>query len=391
MKKRILRYFKHLFVTILFLAISATLFGLYHGASLHYGDHPKMYQLEGDGPYVFYTNDSTLQVNYIKGNQDDGFYTEQTNHSSVNPIAVHCSFPLEESQFNFTIQESTIKTPKARYHDNHPILAISDIESSYKTFRDFLIANNVINNNLDWIFGKGHLVLVGDFVDRGNSTTQVLWFIYKLEQDAAKKGGKVHFIIGNHELKNFQGNHESASPKYNAIANILHKQQSDLYAPESFLGKWLSGKNAIELINGHLFAHGGLHPDIANTSLSLEDINQTIRENYYRPYFPKPDETTETLLTSTKTGICWYRGYFKDDLAQSEVDGVLQKFGAKSVIVGHTLQSTVKQLYNGSVIAIDVKHPNDYHKNWPHQDSEGLLIENGKHYKLYHDGSKVAL
>ena len=73
MKKRIFRYLKHILVTFLFLATSVILFGLYHGASMHYADNPKMMDWDNDGPYVFYENDSILNVNYIKGNQDDVF------------------------------------------------------------------------------------------------------------------------------------------------------------------------------------------------------------------------------------------------------------------------------------------------------------------------------
>ncbi len=40
MKKRIFRYLKHIAFTIIVLGAIGILFGLYHGASLHYGDHP---------------------------------------------------------------------------------------------------------------------------------------------------------------------------------------------------------------------------------------------------------------------------------------------------------------------------------------------------------------
>jgi len=43
-----------------------------------------------------------------------------------------------------------MKTPVNTYHDNNRILAISDIESGFKTFRDFLISNKVIDKNLNW-------------------------------------------------------------------------------------------------------------------------------------------------------------------------------------------------------------------------------------------------
>ena len=201
MKKRIFRYLKHLLASILVLGTMAVLFGLYHGASLHYGDHPLMYKIGNEGPYVFYKNDSVLNINYIKGTKENGFYIDKKEYSVNSEIVAKSNFQIDSSSFEFIITPD-IKSPKTSYIDGNPIIAISDIEGGYKSFRDFLIQNQVIDKNLNWIFGEGHLVLVGDFVDRGWSVTQVLWLIYKLEQEAEKKGGYVHFIIGNHELKN---------------------------------------------------------------------------------------------------------------------------------------------------------------------------------------------
>jgi len=390
MKKRIFRYLKHLSITILIIGTVAVLFGLHHGASLHYGDHPLMYKIGNEGPYVFYKNDSNLNVNYIKGNKKEGFYIDKKEYSVNSKITSKCYFQIDSTRFDFEIK-SDIKNSKTTYKDGNPIIAISDIEGGYLTFRNFLINNKVIDKNLHWTFGKGHLVLLGDFVDRGWSVTQVLWFIYKLEQEATKQGGFVHFIIGNHELKNMQGNYGASAEKYLAVANILGKVQSELYNPTSFLGRWMSSKNALELINGNLFAHGGIHPDLANSELNLDEINAIIRKNYDTPYYPKTEKTTEQLLISTKTGICWYRGYFKDDLTQEEVEIGLNKFNAKSIVVGHTLQSKVNSKFNGKVIGIDVKHPKDYQKNWPYKKSEGLLITEGQNFRVLANGEKIKL
>lgn len=387
MRKRIFRYIKHIVVTILILGVGAILFGLYHGASLHYADNPKMMEWDKDGPYAFYKNDSILSVNYIKGNQEDGFFLDQKDYSINSNIPAFCYFPLDSTRFKFSIK-TEFKTPKNTYDDDNVILAISDIESGYKTFRDFLINSKVIDKNLKWTFGTGHLVLVGDFVDRGFSTTQVLWFIYKLEQDAAQNGGLVHFILGNHELKNMQGNYEYASPKYFHVSAILGKQQNQLYDSNSLIGRWMASKNTLELINGNLFAHGGIHPEIVDYNLNLDEINRIIRNTYYKPYYPKKGTTKEQLLTSTITGITWYRGYFRDDLTQEDVEAGLNKFNAKSIIVGHTLQSKVNRLYNGKVIGIDVKHSKDYHKNWPSKKSEGLLIKGNKYFRVLANGEK---
>jgi len=390
MKNQIIRYFKHILSTILVLGSIAVAFGLYHGASLHYSDHPLMYNIDNEGPYVFYENDSSLNVNYIRGNKSDGFYIDKKEYSTNAEITITSYFQIDSTSFDIEI-DSNGQNPKTTYDDGNPIIAISDIEGGFKTFRDFLINNKVIDKNLNWTFGKGHLVLVGDFVDRGWSVTQVLWFIYKLEQNATKQGGFVHFIIGNHELKNMQGDYGASAEKYLAVSNILGKRQSELYNSSSFLGKWMSGKNALEIINGNLFAHGGLHPDVADSKLSIDEINQVIQSNYYKPYYPKKEKNNDQLLTSTKTGICWYRGYFKDDLTQEQVEHGLHKFNAKSIVVGHTLQSKVKGSYNNKVIGIDVKHPKDYHKNWPKGNTEGLLIEYDKYYRVFANGEKEEL
>jgi len=390
MKKKILRYLKHVFLTFFVLAVIAICFGLYHGASASYGHNPLRLVFNGDGPYAFYKNDTTLYVNYIKGIKEDGFYLDQKEYATNTSIAARCFFPLDSTSFDFTLK-TKFEIPRTTYNDGNKIFAISDIESGYKTFRDFLIKNKVLDNDLNWIFGKGHLVLVGDFVDRGFSTTQVLWFIYKLEQEAQKHGGKVHFIIGNHELKNMHGDYEAASLKYTYVASIIGKTQANLYDSNSLLGKWLSSKNVIESINGHLFAHGGLHPDIVDIDMTLEEINAYLRAHYHTAPYPKANKSETDMLQSSKTGICWYRGYFKDNLAQEEIEGPLQKFNAKAIIVGHTLQSKVKSFYDGKVIGIDVAHPKDYHKNWPSKKSEGLLIEGENYYRVFDDGEKKAI
>jgi hypothetical protein len=285
MRKRVLRYLKHIAFT--FFIIIPILFGIglvANGGGLHYDDNEARLNWHNEGPYAFYENDSILNVKYIKGNQNDGFYLDEKKYALNTPIPAQSHFSLDSTSFSFTIN-SEFKVPPSSYSDNQQILAISDIESGYKTFRDFLINNAVIDKKLNWKFGKGHLVLVGDFIDRGFSATQVLWFIYKLEQEAAKHGGTVHFIIGNHELKNMYGDYGAASPKYTYVAGILGKTQTDLYSLNSVLGRWLSSKNSLERINGNLFVHGGIHPNIAKSNTSLEEINTLIRKNYYKaPY-----------------------------------------------------------------------------------------------------------
>jgi hypothetical protein len=380
---------KHFFITFTILFILVVAFGIYHGAEAHLDEDRLAYKLDKEGPHIFIEGDEVV-VNYVRGGKPEGFYNDKKVYPSDSDISAKAYFTLEGQEIDFKVSLN-INTPPSIYEDNHPILAISDVEGGYKTFRDFLIVHGVINDALSWTFGKGHLVLVGDFVDRGNSVTQVLWFIYKIEQEAKKHGGNVHFIIGNHEIKNMQENFYSASEKYLYIASIIDKKQSDLYGEDSFLGRWMESKNSIESINGRLFVHGGIHPKISEFDYTLEEINQIVRKNYRKPYYTKRDNNNEDFLVSSKTGPSWYRGYFKDDLSQEDIEKGLDKFGAQAVVVGHTLQWSVKKLYQGKVFAIDVKHPKDYRSGFPPKSSEGLLIESENYYRLLSDGTRDQL
>ena len=389
MKKRIIRYLIHIISTIVILLLIGFVILLSENGAIHYGDNPSRMNWENDGPYIFFENDSILNVQYIKGNQDDGFFVSNSQIRSDSTFTKSCYFNLDDTKFDLIVDTKEIKVPPSTYKNEAPIFAVSDIESGYKTFRDLLIKNKIIDSNLNWSFGNGHLVLIGDFVDRGFSTTQVLWFIYKLEQEANKKDGNVHFIIGNHEIKNMQANFEAASPKYAYIAYILERQQHELYNQNSFIGRWLSSKNTMESINGYLFVHGGIHPKVANLDLDIDEMNEIVRSRYHKGYFPKQEESNEQILTSTTIGPSWFRGYFKDDvLTQEEVELGLNKFNVNAVVVGHTIQSKVKSSFNGKVIGIDVQHPKDFHKNWPKRESEALLIENNKYYRVLANGTK---
>ena len=366
--------------------------GYFLGARVHYADNPLALDWDQEGPYVFVEGDGDLSIEYIRQDADGSRRVERTEHSTpVGPgLVATIHYPLDATSFDFAIR-TEFDIPPSLYDDGNKIFAISDLESNYGTFRDFLIDAGVIDEQLNWTFGPGHLVLVGDFVDRGYFTTQTLWLIYKLEQAAQEQGGHVHYIIGNHELKMMYGDYGVTDPKYAEVAALLGKEQTDLYGSDSVLGRWMASKNPVERINGNLFVHGGMHPDLADRDWDIDEINGTIRQTYYERVGSarsgQPEHETG-ILVSRETGPCWYRGYFKDKPAQEQIDAVLRKFGAKAVVVGHTIQNSVNRKYDGKVVAIDVQHPNDDHKLWPEGHSEALLIDGENYYRVLQGGKK---
>jgi len=147
-----------------------------------------------------------------------------------------------------------IKAPKSTYKQPEKLLAISDIEGNFNAFYSLLVSNGVMDKQYNWTYEEGHLVLIGDFMDRGDNVTQVLWLIYKLEQAAKKHGGIVHFILGNHEVLNLEGKTNYVDKKYTQLAKRFagkldnNEAYLDLMADNQELVRWMKSKNAIEKI-----------------------------------------------------------------------------------------------------------------------------------------------
>lgn len=89
-------------------------------------------------------------------------------------------------------------------------------------------------------------MLVGDFFDRGLNITECLWLIYKLEKEAEKQGGKVHFILGNHEMMNLKSELRYVRDKYHENADTLKLDYKKWYANNTELGRWLRTKMALK-------------------------------------------------------------------------------------------------------------------------------------------------
>ena len=112
MKTRILRYFKHLGLSILVLLLILIPVGISEGAQVSYGHDSASLNFDGEGPYVFYKNDSLVTVKYIRGNKDDGFVIDEQDFSVNQPIPAEVYFPLDQTKFNFTIP-TTFETPRS--------------------------------------------------------------------------------------------------------------------------------------------------------------------------------------------------------------------------------------------------------------------------------------
>ena len=300
------------------------------------------YEGVSDGPYVIQTDTGRTATWIHKGI----VHTKKINPQGSQTIKYK---GVKVRLWNTIPQE----VKKLEYKGDFKIGAVSDIHGQYDTFIKLLRKNGVINKKNKWIFGNGHFVVAGDVFDRGPQVTEVLWFLYDLEKQAESKGGKLHMLLGNHDVMVLNGNLRSVHPKYTEIGKILKTPFNTLFNKGTVLGNWLRTRPVLVKINDILFTHGGLHPDLVTKNLSMKDINSEFKQQLVESELAKKRSELGMYLHRNH-GPIYYRGYFQGKKAtDTQIDALLRHFKISNIVVGHTTHKQIEMHYDGRVIVID--------------------------------------
>ena len=89
-----------------------------------------------------------------------------------------------------------------RFSDAERIVAISDVHGAYDAMVRTLTSAGVIDDTQSWAAATTHLVITGDLLDRGPDSRKVMDLVMRLEEEALQHGGRVHQLLGNHEVMN---------------------------------------------------------------------------------------------------------------------------------------------------------------------------------------------
>ena len=350
------------------------------------------------------------------------------------------------------------------------IVAIGDIHGNYDGFVSILQRAELVDDETHWIGGETTFVQTGDIFDRGLEVFKVLDLLMRLEQEAAAAGGKVIVLLGNHEGMNLVGFFRDVNPEIYATfvdkksekrrkaafknfkkywrakaEEILNapvaevpddvKEQwmtaiplgwleyKEALGPESHYGSWLHQRPVAVLIDGVLFVHAGVGPDLAG--LSVEEINtkvvtelatyERLRKlmiadrlvpstaelaslmNVYLemdPPDPKYAELAdaENWLVFSEGGPLWFRGgaRWDEETETEQIIALLAGVGAEREVNGHTVQDEgrIEVRFGGRVFLIDTGMLSSVYTGGR---PSALVIEDGVFTAIYTDGSTEVL
>ena len=189
------------------------------------------------------------------------------------------------------------------------IIALGDVHGSYEKLLSLLQGTKLIDDELAWIGGNQHLVFCGDLTDRGTNDRAVLDMARRLQKEAEAADGKVHVVLGNHDVMNLTRDRRYWTPELlSGFAKDeteeerlqgfrqfqrQHGQQVErgirafdekfppgyfararAFDPDGEYGSWLLEQPTVVKVNGVLFLHGGLTPRVAKRG--LDEINRLV-------------------------------------------------------------------------------------------------------------------
>ncbi|HEV8253314.1 MAG TPA: metallophosphoesterase [Vicinamibacteria bacterium] len=279
------------------------------------------------------------------------------------------------------------------------VVAVGDVHGAYDNFIAVLKMAGLVDERLHWSGGAAHLVQVGDTVDRGPDSRKVLDLLMRLEDEARRAGGRVHALLGNHEVMNMLGDMRYVTPgEYEAFRGPDSEQLRNRYyrlaaseardrarregtafdesvfreqffkeTPLGFVekrqafgadgtyGRWLRGHDTVVKIDGVVFLHGGLTPEVAK--LGCRAINEAVRRELTSD-IARTRAQPLASLAAREAGPLWYRGLAKEDEAvlAPAVDEILKAMQARAIVVAHTVtgDGRIHSRFGGRVLTIDV-------------------------------------
>jgi len=291
------------------------------------------------------------------------------------------------------------------------IVAVGDLHGDYEAWREIALRARLVDARNRWAGGSTVLVQTGDITDRGPDSLKIIRHLMKLRKEAARAGGKVVVLVGNHEAMNMTGDLRYVHPgEFAAFANAnsgrlreltyvanqaaitaayrtrspdmserairdswlaqnpLGKLEHQLaWGPRGELGRWTIANPAVARIGETIFVHGGI--SLRYAGVPFDEINRRTAAAL-ASRTSAPDS-----IINDEFGPLWYRGSAGGTgatgdaerqvaaigeraaavpSADEELSAALRSTGARRMVVAHTPdRGGIKISHGGRLVRID--------------------------------------
>jgi hypothetical protein len=252
------------------------------------------------------------------------------------------------------------------------IYVVGDVHGDYDRLVTLLAAGKVIDKAPDhseqvrWSAGQSVLVCTGDLIDKGHHSLKVIALFRALEKDAARAGGRVIVLMGNHEAE-FLADPDDDDKALEFIKE-LHKHDinpADVAAgrDSADVGQYLHSLPLAARVNDWFFAHAG-----DTGGRTLKELRSALEEEVdVKGYGAKILVGKHGLLEARLHKSPWWQ---KEGDAAGKGEARLRRYvealGVKHLVIGHQpgnvkfadgstrKKGTAVQKFDGLIFLIDV-------------------------------------
>ena len=247
------------------------------------------------------------------------------------------------------------------------VVAIGDLHGDVTAARKALRTAGAIGASDTWVGGKLVVVQTGDQIDRGEDDRAVLDLFDKLKGEAARAGGEVISLSGNHEIMNASFDFRYVSPegfaefdginptgpdaRQAASFKLAERGRASAFAPGGLYASRLAERPVVVRVGDTMFVHGGLK--MKHATYGIDRMNDGVRDWLAGGAADPPD------IVVADDGPVWMRDYSEPASLPAEscakLGNVLTKLRAVRLVMGHTVQEAgITSACDGMAWRIDV-------------------------------------
>jgi hypothetical protein len=246
------------------------------------------------------------------------------------------------------------------------VVAMGDLHADIGVTRKAFQLAGATNSKDEWIGKSLTVVQLGDVIGRSDDERQVLDFLFDIRRKAEAGGGKVHVLIGNHEVFGGRVDNQAVGP--NPFPGFVGMPGLNLNDPRLRIlppnqrargaalmtggpyAKRLAEFPTVLKLGGTVYAHGGVVPRWAR--YGIDKINQEVSQ-WLMGRTPEPDSAKGV---DDGDRVMWTRQFSSnvDDSDCAVLNESLALLGAKRMVVAHTVHPNITPRCDNKVWAIDV-------------------------------------
>jgi hypothetical protein len=249
------------------------------------------------------------------------------------------------------------------------VVVIGDLHADIGVAREAFQLAGATSENDDWVGGDLIIVQLGDLIGRSFEEREVLDFILDVREKAKAYGGRVHALIGNHEVFAarlvFNWVDDAAFAAYEGIPDLklndpylegltsTQRSRGAALMPGGHYARQIANFPTVLKLGDTIFVHGSVTPVWAK--YGIDRINEEV-SLWLKGHTDEPESSSGKDPGKLDDRVMWSR-QFSDDVDEDDcrlLEESLEILGATRMIVAHTVHEEITPRCDEQVWAVDV-------------------------------------